>query len=92
MDKEESAFRRVIAENPDDPAPRLIFADWLDERGRLMEAAELRSLRLAAASSGPSTWKLSHRYDGGGGGYGGCGGYGGGYGGDGGCGGDGGDG
>jgi uncharacterized protein (TIGR02996 family) len=29
----EDAFLRAIAESPDDDAPRLIYADWLDERG-----------------------------------------------------------
>jgi uncharacterized protein (TIGR02996 family) len=29
----EQAFLQAIIENPDDDAPRLIFADWLDERG-----------------------------------------------------------
>ncbi|HEY8505882.1 MAG TPA: TIGR02996 domain-containing protein, partial [Gemmataceae bacterium] len=27
------AFIRTILENPDDPAPRLVYADWLEERG-----------------------------------------------------------
>src|SRR5947209_4054416 len=29
----EEAFLRAVLENPDDDAPRLIFADWLEERG-----------------------------------------------------------
>jgi uncharacterized protein (TIGR02996 family) len=29
------AFQRTIAENPDDDAPRLVFADWLEEQGDL---------------------------------------------------------
>lgn len=29
----EEAFLRAIREAPDDPAPRLIFADWLEEQG-----------------------------------------------------------
>jgi uncharacterized protein (TIGR02996 family) len=31
--REEAAFLAAIAENPDDPAYRLVFADWLEERG-----------------------------------------------------------
>ncbi|MFO0808814.1 MAG: TIGR02996 domain-containing protein [Gemmataceae bacterium] len=30
---DEAAFLRLIASAPDDDAPRLIYADWLDERG-----------------------------------------------------------
>ena len=30
---EEASFLRAICESPDDVAPRLIYADWLDERG-----------------------------------------------------------
>jgi uncharacterized protein (TIGR02996 family) len=29
---EEAAFLRAIAEAPEDDAPRLVYADWLDER------------------------------------------------------------
>src|SRR5579862_9776635 len=27
------SFLQAILDNPDDDAPRLVFADWLDERG-----------------------------------------------------------
>ena len=30
---EEAAFLTAVCERPDDDAPRLIFADWLEERG-----------------------------------------------------------
>ena len=30
---DEAAFRNAILAAPDDPLPKLIFADWLDERG-----------------------------------------------------------
>src|SRR5213078_614891 len=33
MTPEEMAFRQAIIDNPDDDAHRLIFADWLEERG-----------------------------------------------------------
>ena len=29
----DEAFLQAIRENPDDDAPRLIYADWLEERG-----------------------------------------------------------
>jgi uncharacterized protein (TIGR02996 family) len=29
----DDAFLQAIIERPDDDAPRLIYADWLDERG-----------------------------------------------------------
>ncbi|MEK6239356.1 MAG: TIGR02996 domain-containing protein, partial [Planctomycetales bacterium] len=32
---DEQDFLREIAANPSDDAPRLIFADWLEERGDL---------------------------------------------------------
>src|SRR5215211_6364640 len=33
MGPEEAAFLDRVCADPDDDAPRLIFADWLDERG-----------------------------------------------------------
>src|SRR5690242_1443256 len=33
MTPDEEAFLRAICENPDDDLPRLVYADWLDERG-----------------------------------------------------------
>src|SRR5689334_1385738 len=36
------AFIRAIIENPDDDAPRLIYADWLDERGDAARAEFIR--------------------------------------------------
>ncbi len=33
MDSDE-AFLQAIAETPDDDAPRLIYADWLDDHGQ----------------------------------------------------------
>jgi uncharacterized protein (TIGR02996 family) len=37
---EERAFWRAIAENPDDDMPRLVYADWLGERGHQAECGE----------------------------------------------------
>lgn len=36
------ALLRAICENPDDDAPRLIYADWLDEYGRSEDAEFIR--------------------------------------------------
>src|SRR5262245_45513469 len=38
----EAAFLSDIAEHPDDDAPRLIFADWLDDHGRSAQAEFIR--------------------------------------------------
>jgi uncharacterized protein (TIGR02996 family) len=42
LDPQEAAFLRGVAEDPDDDAPRLIFADWLEENGRADKAAFVR--------------------------------------------------
>lgn len=42
MIDEEAAFRAAIVANPDDITARLVYADWLDERGRGFYAATLR--------------------------------------------------
>src|SRR5579871_6871188 len=41
------SFFRAIKENPDDDTPRLIFADWLQERGDAASAARGEYLRLS---------------------------------------------
>ncbi len=47
---DDAAFLRAIAEQPLDALPRLIYADYLDERGRSDAAAWLRAdVRLAEA-------------------------------------------
>ncbi len=38
----EASFLSAIAESPDDPAHRLVYADWLDEHGEEERAAYLR--------------------------------------------------
>jgi uncharacterized protein (TIGR02996 family) len=43
---QEKAFLQAIIENPDDDAPRLIYADWLDENG------QSEGLFLSAAPEG----------------------------------------
>ena len=34
---EDEAFIRTIVDTPGDDLPRLVYADWLDERGRCWE-------------------------------------------------------
>jgi uncharacterized protein (TIGR02996 family) len=41
---EAGPFLAAIAETPDDPHPRLVFADWLEEQGRPGAAAACRWL------------------------------------------------
>ena len=37
------AFVRAIAEHPDDDAPRLVYADWLEEHGQPERAEFIRA-------------------------------------------------
>ena len=39
---DDSPFLKAIAENPLDPAPRQVYADWLDEQSRYDEATAER--------------------------------------------------
>src|SRR5262245_58911497 len=48
MSDDETSFLRAILEAPDDHAPRLVYADWLEERGHAGRAEFLRvECRLA---------------------------------------------
>jgi uncharacterized protein (TIGR02996 family) len=52
---DEAAFLNAILANPDDNAPRLIYADWLDERGdplAVAKAAYLRDITLLITPKG----------------------------------------
>src|SRR5437868_6863324 len=40
---DESSFLEVIRAHPDDDGPRLVFADWLDERGEHDRAEFIRT-------------------------------------------------
>src|SRR4051794_35236595 len=40
---EESGLLRGIARSPDDDAPRLVYADWLDDHGRADRAEFIRA-------------------------------------------------
>jgi uncharacterized protein (TIGR02996 family) len=48
----QDAFFQDILEHPDDPAPRLIYADWLEEHGDGPEAARGRFIRLHCELAG----------------------------------------
>jgi uncharacterized protein (TIGR02996 family) len=50
----EDAFLADIAEHPDDDAPRLIYADWLDEHGEPAQAAFIRA-QIELARTDPNT-------------------------------------
>src|SRR5262249_51837097 len=39
----EDDLLRALCEAPDDDAPRLVYADWLEEHGRLMRAELIRA-------------------------------------------------
>jgi uncharacterized protein (TIGR02996 family) len=41
---QQQAFIDCILDAPDDPTPRLVYADWLDEHGQELQAWRLREL------------------------------------------------
>ena len=45
---EREALWAAVCENPDDDAPRLVFADWLEEHGRTPWATFIRAQVQAA--------------------------------------------
>src|SRR6516164_5178059 len=47
---EADSFLQAIIDNPDDDAPRLVYADWLDEHGD-PERAEFIRVQCALAAS-----------------------------------------
>src|SRR5687767_1651799 len=50
---DEATFYRAILAAPDDDGPRLVFADWLEERGELARAEFIRvQCRLARTDWG----------------------------------------
>jgi uncharacterized protein (TIGR02996 family) len=53
MNTEQQALLRTILENPDDDAPRLVYADWLDERGDADNFGRARLIRLQIAGQDP---------------------------------------
>jgi uncharacterized protein (TIGR02996 family) len=59
--QEERLLRQAIAESLDDDTPRLIYADWLDEHGRWLEAEFVRvQLTSARLESLPRTEQQRH--------------------------------
>ena len=58
---DEAAFLNAILANPEDDAPRLVYADWLDERGDPASEAKAAFLRALAALALPGgrgrTWR-----------------------------------
>jgi uncharacterized protein (TIGR02996 family) len=61
-DMEQAAFIQAILAEPEDDTSRLVFADWLEERGQEARAAWIRaSCKLAqVSSSDPSRSELFH--------------------------------
>lgn len=59
MDRD--AFLRAIADNPDDLTARLVFADWLEERGAAGEAAAYRAScePTVLVEPGEDGWELA---------------------------------
>jgi uncharacterized protein (TIGR02996 family) len=58
---DEAAFLRAIQANPADATAKLVYADWLDERGEAEKAEYLRlSVRLESGSKGADSerWRL----------------------------------
>src|SRR4051794_33447884 len=51
----EEAFLRDICANPDEDAPRLIYADWLDEQGEPAGVARAGFIRAQIALAIPQT-------------------------------------
>lgn len=54
FDADEQGFLTAIVANPDDDAPRLIYADWLDERNRGDDAARAAFIRLQCRLESPT--------------------------------------
>src|SRR5690242_5801815 len=60
MSEGDSLYQAILA-NPDDDAPRLVYADWLDEHGQ-PERAEFIRVQCAMARIPPHTarWRPLH--------------------------------
>ena len=70
MSPEEMAFLRAIDATPEDDVPRLVYADWLDDRGHGMRAEFIRlQCEIAKLEVGPREivdanyrlWKRQHQ-------------------------------
>ncbi len=58
---EQDAFLRAILEAPADDAPRLIYADWLEENGEREEAEFIR-FQCASAEPKVKSWQQRRRH------------------------------
>lgn len=58
---DETAFLRSIADAPRDAAPRLVFADWLQDRGQDDRAGRLRRVAGAASLKALMSWQTVWR-------------------------------
>ena len=62
MSAADRPFLAAILDAPDDDAPRLVYADWLDERGDSERAEFIRlDVRVARMSSADPEWAAVHR-------------------------------
>jgi uncharacterized protein (TIGR02996 family) len=62
----DDAFREDIIAHPDDDAPRLIYADWLEEQDTPQDRARAEFIRVQCAlartdEEGPARWVLQKR-------------------------------
>src|SRR5438477_6805492 len=61
----DDAFLQDIVEHPDEDAPRLIYADWLEEQGAPADLALSEFIRiqceLETLEEGPRRWQLRQR-------------------------------
>jgi uncharacterized protein (TIGR02996 family) len=53
---EQEAFRNAVRACPDDPLPRLVFADWLDEYGDPLAAYVRAEAELLNHAIGSDEW------------------------------------
>jgi uncharacterized protein (TIGR02996 family) len=75
MSPDEEALLRAICVHPDDDAPRLVYADWLEERGEPAAGARAEFIRLqvrlhsltaddrVARTFEQRAWQLLHDYN-----------------------------
>ncbi len=59
----EDALLHAICEHPDDDTPRLVFADWLDERGDELSTAWAALIRDQLRSHGAANQTVYFEYD-----------------------------
>lgn len=52
----EEEFWKAIEASPDDESLRMVFADWLEEQGRAVEAAAMRVVRFEFGTFFKDSW------------------------------------